>query len=243
MQYGPGHAEFYDLVFRDRGKDFAAEARALAGMVRDRAPAARSLLDVACGTGAHLETFREIFDDVAGVELADAMRRVAESRLPGVPLHAGDMRRFDLGRTFDAVVCVGNSVACMPTADDLRAAIARMAGHLAPGGVLVAEPWYFPADFIDGYVDGHQMKADGRVISRITRSVREGDRTRMEVRFTVADREGITDFTEVLHVTLFERHEYEAAFTKAGCSVEFVPALRLANGRPNGPGLFVGVRR
>ncbi|SEP52406.1 class I SAM-dependent methyltransferase [Amycolatopsis saalfeldensis] len=243
MQYAKDHAELYDLVFRSRGKDFAAEAEALTELARSRFPAARSLLDVACGTGAHLETFRHLFDEVAGFELAEAMRAVAQARLPDVPIHAGDMRRLELGRSFDVLVCMGNSVACMPDPADLDTAIAGMAAHVVPGGVVIVEPWWFPADFIDGYVDGHLMKENDRVVSRITRSVREGGVTRMEVKFTVADASGITDFTDLLQVTLFERDDYRSAFERAGCTVEFVPGLRLASGRPNSPGLFVGTRK
>ncbi|NKE62658.1 class I SAM-dependent methyltransferase [Lentzea sp. PSKA42] len=243
MPYGAEHAELYEKVFLSRGKDFEAEAGSVAGLVRSRFPAAGSLLDVACGTGAHLEAFQRLFEEVAGVEPADGMRERAAARLPGVAVHGDDMRDFDLGRTFDAVVCLGNSVACMPDRADLDAAIARMADHLVTGGVLVVEPWWFPGDFIDGYVDGHVLRDGDRVVSRITRSVRDGDRTRMEVRFTVADATGIRDFTEELTVTLFEREDYVAAFERAGCAVELVAPLRLDAGRPNGPGLFTGVRK
>ena len=242
MQYGTDHAELYDVVFRSRGKDFAAEVNALTDLVRAHKPDAGTLLDVACGTGAHLEAFRSSFGEVAGLERSDAMREIARTKLPGVALHPGDMRRFDLGRTFDAVVCLGNSVACMPTTADLDAAIARMTAHLVPGGVLVAEPWWFPADFIDGYIDGHLVKEDGRVISRLTRSTRHGRVTRMEVGFTIAEPAQIRTFSEVLQVTLFEYDNYLAAFERAGCTTELIPALALANGRPNSPGLFVGVR-
>lgn len=243
MPYGADHAELYDVVFRSRGKDFAGEATALTRLIRDRSPTARSLLDVACGTGAHLETFAELFDEVAGVERSPDMLAVARRRLPGAPLHLGDMRDFDLGRGFDAVTCMGNSVACVPTVAELDAAVARMAAHLTPGGVLVVEPWWFPENFLDGHVGGHVTTDGGRVIARVTHSRRVGDRTRHEVKFVVADAAGIREFTEVLMVTLFTREQYAAAFQRAGCTVELVDGFRLADGRPNSPGLFVGRRR
>jgi SAM-dependent methyltransferase len=243
MEYGPQHAEYYDIVFRSRGKDWEAEAEELTRMIRSRLPDARSLLDVACGTGAHLETFRRLFDSAEGLELSGPMREVTGKKPPGLTVHAGDMRDFDLGRTFDAVTCMGNAVACVASVRELDAAIERMVGHLVTGGVLVVEPWWFPDNFIDGHVGGHLVREEGRVISRITRSTRQGLQTRMEVRFTIADSSGISDFTEVLHVSLFTREEYLAAFERAGCAAEFVPGFRLADGRPNGPGLIVGVRK
>jgi SAM-dependent methyltransferase len=244
MEYGHDHAELYDVVFRSRGKDYAGEAVSLSETVRGANPAADSLLDVACGTGAHLSAFAEQFGHVEGVEVAPAMREVASRRLPGVPVHAGDMRTFDLGRTFDAVICIGNAVACMLSSADLDRAVANMAKHLETGGVLVVEPWWFPDNFIDGYVGGHLVREEGRVISRITRSVREGLTTRMEINFVVAEPTGIRTWTDVLVTSLFTREEYTAAFERAGCAVEFIDeGLRLADGRWNAPGLFVGVRK
>ncbi|MCN0152513.1 class I SAM-dependent DNA methyltransferase [Salinispora arenicola] len=240
MPYGADHAELYDVTFRSRGKDFVAEADTIAGLVLSRRPGATSLLDVACGTGAHLEAFRAHFRDTAGVELADGMRAVAAGR--GLVVWPGDMRTFDLGRTFDALTCLGNSLPCVPTADDVRDAVATMVRHVEPGGVLVVEPWWFPPDFIDGYVGGHVVTEERRVISRVTRSIRLGQRTRMSVHFTVAEPQGVRTFVDELDVGLFERRIYESAFKDAGCSVELVSGAALSDGRPNGPGLFVAVR-
>ena len=46
-------AKHYDAVYSD--KDYAGESQRLASIIRERAPMARTLLDVACGTGRHLE--------------------------------------------------------------------------------------------------------------------------------------------------------------------------------------------
>jgi hypothetical protein len=108
--------------------------------------------------------------------------------------------------------------------------------------VLVVEPWFFPENFIDGHVGGHTVIEQGRVISRVTRSTREGDKTRHEVRFVIADSSGIWEFTEVLMISLFSGEQYFSAFERAGCTVELVDGFTL-NGRPNGPGLFVGTHR
>ncbi|ALU98424.1 SAM-dependent methyltransferase (plasmid) [Streptomyces globisporus C-1027] len=242
MEYGPEHAKFYDLVFRSRGKDFDLEARGLTELILAARPDAVSLLDVACGTGAHLETLATLFGHVEGLEYAPAMLEQAAGRLPGVPLHAGDMRSFDLGRTFDAITCMGNALGEMGSVTELKAAVSAMAHHLNPGGVLVAEPWYFPENFLDGHVGGHLHQEEGRVITRMTHSVRQGDKSRLEVRFRVADASGFREFSEVLTSSLFTREQYTDAFESVGLSVRFVPGFRLADGRPNSPGLFVGVR-
>jgi SAM-dependent methyltransferase len=234
--YSDEHADVYDLIHTARSRDWAAEAEAIAALVADRHPDAASLLDVACGTGKHLESFGSRFRHVEGVELSDGMLRIARNRLSDVTVHHGDMRTFDLGRTYSAVTCLCFSVAYMATADELNRALRRMARHLEPGGVLVLEPWWFPEKFLEGFVAGAVAEEEGRVVSRLSHSVREGDRTRMTVRYTVADSaRGISEFTSYEMLSLFAAAEYEAAFRGAGLTVEYL------EGGPNGRGLFVGV--
>jgi SAM-dependent methyltransferase len=72
------------------------------------------------------------------------MLEVAVGRLPGVPLHEVDMLTMDLGRRFDAVTCLFSSIGYAHTPERLQAAVATMARHLEPGGVLVLEPWLWP---------------------------------------------------------------------------------------------------
>lgn len=234
--YSAEHAAVYDFVHTARGRDWRTEADLFTKLIRDRAPGAASLLDVACGTGAHLERFQEHFETVAGLELSPAMRRIARARLAGHPVHAGDMRDFDLTTRFDAVLCLCFSMGYMESPAELRAAARMLVRHLRPGGVLVAEPWWFPERFRDGFVSAALAQDDDRAVSRVSHTTRDGRVTRMTVRYTVADARGIRDFTEHETYSLFTREEYEDAFRAAGCAVEYLP------GEPNGRGLFCGVR-
>jgi SAM-dependent methyltransferase len=229
-------ADVYDAVYRGRGKDYAAESALVVEQVRKRNPDASSLLDVACGTGAHLEYFIHAFERVEGVDRSAEMLETAAHKLPDVPLHNGDMRGFDLGRTFDAVTCMFASVGYLETGAELNATLQSFARHLVPGGVIVVEPWWFPDNFLSGYVSGSSVNVGGRTVARVSHSVRAGHASRMEVGYIVADPEsGIQQFSDTHVMTLFERERYEAAFTSAGCSVELVPYDQST------PGLFVGV--
>jgi SAM-dependent methyltransferase len=220
--FGHDLADVYELVYRARGKDWAAEATETTRLIRDRLPGASSLLDVACGTGAHLETFDDLFAHTEGLELSPAMLERAAARLPAVPLHQGDMRAFDLGRTFDAVVCLFTAIGYLPTLPDMRAAVAAMVRHLRPGGVLVVEPWWFPERFLDGYVAGDLASDEHRTVARISHSTRQGRTTRMEVRFVIGEADGIREFTEIDLLTLFTQEEYLTAFTDAGYPAHYI---------------------
>ena len=54
------------------------------------------------------------------------------------------MVTLDLGREFDVVTCLFSSIGYVVTRERLRAAAASLARHVAPGGLLVVEPWITP---------------------------------------------------------------------------------------------------
>lgn len=234
--YTTEFAEIYEPMYRLRGKDWQAEAGDVVALVRDLNPGAGSLLDVACGTGAHLEHFAGLLDHVEGVEIAPSMRALAAARIPDVAVHDGDMRDFRLGRTFDAVTCLFNSVGYLGDVAELRAAIGSMALHLAPGGVLVVDPWWTPDTFVDGYLAADSGQIDGRALARVSHSTRDGRATRLHARFLVGDAGGVREFSLVHELTLFTESEYLDAFAAAGC-----PARRTTSPL-SGRGLYVARR-
>ncbi|MEO3811067.1 class I SAM-dependent methyltransferase [Sphaerisporangium sp. B11E5] len=238
--YGSEVSEVYDLVYKLRGKDYEQEAGEVVTLVRSRKPDADSLqaLDVACGTGEHLRSLRGRFSHVEGLELSDTMRAAARAKLPGVAVHPGDIRDFDLGRTFDAVTSLYSTVGYMASTAELDSAVASMARHVSPGGVLVVEPWYFPERFTDGHVGSDLVRDGSRTVTRVARSVRSGDVVRQEAHYIVADGDGIRHFEHVQVFTLFTPEQYVAAFERAGCTAEYVQRDDILAGR----GLFVGVR-
>ncbi|MFH9067506.1 class I SAM-dependent DNA methyltransferase [Streptomyces coeruleorubidus] len=236
--YSWDHADVFELVHAAKGRDWDAEADQVAELIRSRLPDATSLLDVACGSGAHLARFSEYFTRLEGVEISEAMRKIAAVRVPDIPVHAGDLRDFDLGSTFDALTCMCFSIAYTRSVAELNRAVATMARHVKPGGVLVVEPWWFPDTFIDGFVGGSVVNEGGRVVSRVSHSVRKDGATHMTVRFTVADSAGIRDFTELEVCSLYSHEQYLEAFRRADVRAERVETSL----SPNGNGLFVGVR-
>jgi SAM-dependent methyltransferase len=237
MGYSEQLADVYDLIFGSRGKDYDGEAAEVARQVRARFPGANSLLDVGCGTGNHLERFRRLFDHVEGVEPAPSMRRRAERKLPSVRLHAADMRELRLDREFDAVSSMFGPIGYMADEAQLRTAVARMAAHLVPGGVLVLDPWWFPESFIDGYVMAEVARDECRSVARVSHSARTGSSMCIAATYVIGDARGITEFRTQDRLTLFRQDQYADAFLAAGLTVEYLP------GTGTERGLFVGTRR
>jgi len=217
-------APWYDLIYAAEGKDYASEADELHRLVVARYPDAHSLLDVACGTGGHLVHLREWFD-VVGVDIDPDMLAVARDKLPGTELVEADMRSFDLGRRFDAVVCLFSAVGYLRSTEELDAAVCVMARHLEPGGVLVVDGWVRP-DLWRGPVgtDVVVAKDEWVTVVRAVLARRTGARTHLEMQHLVVAEDSIEHFVDEHDLRLFEEEEYRLAFGGAGLTVEIVPS-------------------
>jgi SAM-dependent methyltransferase len=217
-------APWYDLIYAAEGKDYAAEAAELQRVIRARVPTARTLLDVACGTGGHLVHLRRWFE-VAGVDLDQGMLAVARAKLPDVELTEADMRSFDVGRRFDAVACLFSAVGYMQTPAELDAAIGAMARHVAPGGVLVVDGWVRPEEWRGPVgTDVIVARDDSVTVVRAILAERSGGRTRLEAQHLVVTADSIEHFVDEHDLTLFEVEEYRLAFERAGLTVETMPS-------------------
>ena len=228
-------AAFYDAIYAF--KDYAAEAAWTAALLRrvQRSPG-RHLLDVACGTGEHLRHLQGEYR-VEGLDLDGGMLAAARAKLPDVPLHQADMLDFDLGRRFDAVVCLFSSIGYLRTVERMERAVAAMARHLVvPGGVLAIEPWFSPAQWKPGML--HALLVDEPELKVARMSLSEpaaGGLSVLEFHYLIGDASGVRHVTERHELGLFEPQDYLRAFESAGLRPQFD-----AQG-PSGRGLYFAV--
>lgn len=211
-------ADLYDVIYG--AKDYASESAELHTLIQARCPGARSLLDVACGTGAHLAYLRHWYD-VAGVDLDPGMLAHARQRLPGVPLHQGDMASFRLGRRFDAVTCLFSSIGYLASTTELNETLVNLSAHLEPGGLVVIDGWVRPDRWREpGTVHVETVETDDLKLVRMSRTEREGAVTHLEMHYLAASLEQIDHFVDHHHLRLFAPADYESAMALAGFTVE-----------------------
>jgi glycine/sarcosine N-methyltransferase len=105
----------------------------------------RRVLDIACGTGRHAVALAQRGYDVLGSDSSEGMvaraRQNAEAAGAQVIfLQAGFGELVEsLKEPCDAVLCLGNSLPSLLSEEDLKDALADMAGVLVPGGLLVVQ--------------------------------------------------------------------------------------------------------
>ncbi len=130
-------ADYYDLLHQD--VDYAAECRLLERVFAaflKRPPA--SILDLGCGTGSHALLLADRRHRVTGIDASQGMLRVARAKARGrrnPVFRRADMRSFDLGRTFEAAICMDGAFTHLLTDRDLVTHLRSVRRHLAPDGV------------------------------------------------------------------------------------------------------------
>jgi len=141
-----GDGDDYAAAYAERFRRLAAggaDVHGEAGMVTRLRPLDPThhtpppqVLDAGCGTGRVAVRLHELGYEVVGCDVDASMVEQARAEAPGLDWRVADLATLDLGETFDVVLLAGNVV---PLLDDgtLDQTCHRVAGHLAPEGLLV----------------------------------------------------------------------------------------------------------
>jgi len=225
-------ARFYDLMYS--WKDYEREVNYLLAVIQARLPGAKSVLDVACGTGEHLRYLTNL--DRTGLDLDPELLRIARKKLPGVRLVHSDMTAFDLGREFDVVLCLFSAIGYVVTVRKLNAAISCMARHVIPGGILCVEPWFTPEQWFPQKTSMRTAEKGDLKVCRIFEGGKRGKTSTNRLHYLAANGAKVEHFTERHNLGLFTQDEMRYAFENAGLTVEFDP-VGLEN-----RGLYIGAK-
>ena len=146
---------FYDAVMGDR----AESAAFIHSLIQKHKAGAKTLLELACGTGAVLQQLAKHYE-VTGLDISPDMLSAARKKAPATPFYQTSMVTFELGKKFDVIICVFDSINHVLSFADWRRIFRRVAHHLAEGGLFLFDinterklqrhiqepPWVMPFD-------------------------------------------------------------------------------------------------
>ena len=118
-------AKFYDQVMGDR----SPLIERVRGYVERYLPAAESLLELGCGTGAVLAGLAPGLR-TTGVDRSPEMLATAARKVATASLVEADITTFSLGTRFDVVICVFDTLNHLPAFDDWLAMFGQVGVHL-----------------------------------------------------------------------------------------------------------------
>jgi SAM-dependent methyltransferase len=225
--------DYYDLIYGS-SKDFEEEARKIADLIEEVRPGARTLLDVACGTGQHLARLSSKYR-ADGLDLDARFVEIASGNAPQATIHRADMTSFDLGKIYDVVMCIFGSIGYAKTPGAVTSALGCFREHLAPGGVVLVEPWFTPATWYGRGVHLVTMEQEELKIARMNTHNTEGRISTVDFCYLIGTPDGMEIRREKHELGLFTTDEMKQCFVDAG-----LEATHLDEGVATNRGIYVG---
>lgn len=128
---------------------------------------ARSILDIACGTGIHLREFARRGYEVLGIdgnkEMVDFVLRQAAAEGLNVQCLRSDINAFNPGRGFGCAICMLDSFRYLLTDEGILSHLNSVAASLEDGGLYIIDLWMPKGDHIGGWEDVSWSERRGNI--------------------------------------------------------------------------------
>jgi SAM-dependent methyltransferase len=234
MQYTK-MAQYYDKLYAF--KDYSGEIDALLEVAKPYLKKSfKTLLEIACGTGKHLEVLRKLYN-CEGLDINPDLLEIAQARNPEITFHLADMIDFRLDKSFDIITCFFGSIGHVKSVTNLQKAIGNFKRHLSPEGLLIIEPWHTPDQFKIGRTNLLTVDEPDLKIARCCSSQTKGNLSVLDMHHLVCTPAGTEHFTECLELGLFEESDYLETLSEGGFTVLHEKI------RSNGNGVYLVFRR
>ena len=150
------------------------------------------LLDIACGTGRHGYFLKDDFK-ILGVDINEEMLKIAREKVHDVEFITGDMKKLNLGRKFDAVICMYSAISYNITFEELKLTLKNFYDHLNDKGVLIFDMGINKENWAEGNVSVDTVVDGNLKIARISKAYLENGILNSNFVFLIKDN-GKIDF-------------------------------------------------
>ena len=214
-------AKYYDLIYS--WKDYKKEAIRITKLIKKYIISdGNKLLDVGCGTGKHLQYFKDKLS-CTGIDLNKEIINVAKTNVSDVSFTQADMINLDLSETFDVIICLFSSIGYVKTYDNLEKTIVNFSKHLKSGGVVIIEPWFTKSKYWVGKPGMTTYEGEDIKIARVNTTSLENDLSVMEMHYLIAEKDkDVKYFTDTHELGLFEIDRFLEIMSNSGFKAQFL---------------------
>ena len=105
--------------------------------------------------------------EVDGIDLDKKFVSLAQHKNPMGNFRQADMVDFDLGNTYDIVMCLFSSIGYVKTLDRVTHTLERFSAHINEGGLILVEPWFSPEALTPGRIFLNSSQSDDLTVVRM----------------------------------------------------------------------------
>lgn len=140
------YAHLYDMFHAS--KEYELEAKRLLDFIKiiDGECEVTSILDMGCGTGAHLEAFAKLGKHATGYDISESMIQVAKTRVPKANFYT-HLPTQTLG--VDLSYAFFDVISYVLTEEELQAFFKLAYAHTKAGGYFFADSWNYEGIIFD----------------------------------------------------------------------------------------------
>lgn len=224
MSYGE-FSNYYDYYFAKGKKNYLVEAEKVKRIIKKFKPNAKTILDVACGTGEHDKYLKEHFI-VEGLDINPTLLKTAKKKNRECIYYEGNMINFDFKKKYDIIICLFSSIGYVLTVENLKKCIKCMANHLNKNGMIILEPWFTPTNwrpsikYKPAQFRGYEFSEISIVKMAHSQKI-NNNISKSEEHFLIGTKNEIRYFKEVFEHGLFTREEMTNAFEEAELEVRY----------------------
>ncbi|HJO93750.1 MAG TPA: class I SAM-dependent methyltransferase [Victivallales bacterium] len=205
------YAKYYDLLYKD--KDYPKEADYIFSLLTKYKIEFGDILELGCGTGKHASLLSEYGYNIHGIDFSEDMlerARFLARNNSKLFFEKGDVRTFEVDKIFDAVLSLFHVVSYQVTNQHLKATFNTVNKHLKKGGFFIFDCWYGPAVLSEKPERRiKELENEEICVSRIAEPVMYPQKNCVDVNYTVAIEDKITNETDVLKETHKMRYLFD----------------------------------
>ncbi|MEW6010525.1 MAG: class I SAM-dependent methyltransferase [Euryarchaeota archaeon] len=209
-------AKYYDKIYSK--KDYRRECEFIEWITQKKQITGNLLLDVACGTGSHVNILKNKFK-VMGLDINKEMIDIARQKSPDVEFIEGDMQNLNIDKRFDIITCLFSAMNYNLSLEDFKTALQNFYSHLKEGGLVIFDLGINKNNWVEGRVSVDTVVEDNLKLARICQSHLEDNIFHANFVFLIKEK-GKVDFDIDCHdIGVFEVEQISEIMKNTGFSV------------------------